>query len=403
MIQEIYQIFLEKAKAKGLTLTIEIQSPIPPKIIFDEVRLRQILFNLVGNAIKFTDQGGIKIAVHSQPQTAQMIGLTLTVEDTGIGITPENQTRIFDVFTQSEGQSTRKYGGTGLGLTITDRLTHILGGWIELDSQLGRGSRFQVIFPQVAIAPPATTPVPPTPPLDKTLKQFAPSTFLIVDDVESNRLLLRTLLKVTGHHSLEAKDGLEAIALAKRHHPDIILMDLLMPKLDGTQATHQLRQDPETASIPIIILTASAIAYQESPLRPYCQGLLNKPLHQEELVALLIPLLPPRSAIVPTPLANHPQKTVRSAQGDLTELIHHLQQEEESLWPSLNTNLIWKDLREFAQRLRQLADQYPSPILQDYVEKLTDQITEFDGENLPHTIEQFPQLRVLIQQSLKIG
>jgi len=403
VIQEIYQIFLEKAKAKGLTLTIEIQSPIPPKIIFDEVRLRQILFNLVGNAIKFTDQGGIKIAVHSQPQTAQMIGLTLTVEDTGIGITPENQTRIFDVFTQSEGQSTRKYGGTGLGLTITDRLTHILGGWIELDSQLGRGSRFQVIFPQVAIAPPATTPVPPTPPLDKTLKQFAPSTFLIVDDVESNRLLLRTLLKVTGHHSLEAKDGLEAIALAKRHHPDIILMDLLMPKLDGTQATHQLRQDPETASIPIIILTASAIAYQESPLRPYCQGLLNKPLHQEELVALLIPLLPPRSAIVPTPLANHPQKTMRSAQGDLTELIHHLQQEEESLWPSLNTNLIWKDLREFAQRLRQLADQYPSPILQDYVEKLTDQITEFDGENLPHTIEQFPQLRVLIQQSLKIG
>lgn len=400
VIQEIYHIFLEKAKAKALTLTIEVHPQIPPKVLFDEVRLRQILFNLVGNAIKFTERGGIKITVHSQPQTAQTILLTIIVEDTGIGIAPANQARIFDVFTQSEGQSTRKYGGAGLGLTITDRLTHILGGRIELDSKLGQGSRFQVIFPQVTIIPTVTVPLVPAPSTDKTLKQFAPSTFLIVDDVESNRLLLRTLLKVTGHHSLEAKDGLEAIALAKQHHPDIILMDLLMPRLDGNQTTYQLRQDPETAAIPIIILTASAIAYQEFPLQTDCQGVLSKPLQQEELVTLLMPLLPQRSGPLPSPPVSHLPDPAVSVQGDLTELIHHLQQEEETVWPNLNANLIWKDLRNFDQRLRQLAAQYPSPILQDYVAQLTTQIAEFDGDNLPQTIAAFPQVRRRIQDSL---
>jgi PAS domain S-box-containing protein len=304
LINDIQQIFSVKATEKGIQLLATVDESVPEAIAFDEVRLRQILFNMVGNAIKFTEQGHVSIQVSSTLSADQKIQLVLQIQDTGIGIAPENQTRIFDVFTQSEGQSTRKYGGTGLGLTITRRLTEILGGSIELTSELGKGSTFTLIFPSVLIETHVHQIFNHTQDID--LNQFIPITILIVDDIESNRHLLRSFFQSTEHKILEASDGYEAIQMAKSHHPDVIIMDILMPNLDGQEATLWLRNNPDTATIPILILTASLMIGLRTQLEPHYQGFLTKPLVRADLVEALkgILTLRPEHDLSSSDLAN---------------------------------------------------------------------------------------------------
>ncbi|WP_124976349.1 ATP-binding protein, partial [Aphanothece sacrum] len=209
IIEEIQKIFSEEAKQKNITLSVIIENNVPSVILFDELRLRQILFNLVGNALKFTEQGYIKIEINSQLYlplediSPEFCTVTIAIEDTGIGIASEQQERIFDVFTQSDGQSTRKYGGTGLGLSITRRLTEILGGQIKLESKLGKGSKFTLIFPQVRIA--NITEVS----LDHKITNIDfnllhQSKILVVDDILSNRELMQGYFTKTHHQILLA-------------------------------------------------------------------------------------------------------------------------------------------------------------------------------------------------------
>lgn len=154
LIEEILEIFVHKAQSKNLNLLTEIDENIPNQIIFDQVRLRQILFNVIGNAIKFTEKGYVKVSVklaNNENEISNICELIINVEDTGIGIAPEDKERIFDVFSQSDGKNTRKYEGTGLGLTITKRLTEMLGGKITLQSELNQGSIFTFTFPNLKI------------------------------------------------------------------------------------------------------------------------------------------------------------------------------------------------------------------------------------------------------------
>ncbi|MEB3310666.1 MAG: ATP-binding protein [Snowella sp.] len=401
LIQEIHQIFVEKAHEKGIKFLTDVDPALPNVIAFDEVRLRQILFNVVGNAIKFTENGHVYIQVSSVVTTERQIQLILSIEDTGIGIAPEDQTRIFDVFTQSEGQSTRKYGGTGLGLTITRRLTEMLGGRIELTSELGKGSTFTCIFPSVMIEKTAIHPIKVN--RDNNLDQFVPATILVVDDVESNRHLMRSFFQSTDHKILEAADGFEAITLAKQHHPNLIIMDILMPNLDGQEATYWLRNDPETMAIPILILTASLMSEVRSQLEGYCQGFLTKPLVKADLVEALKSILPIRTEQLPKLPSESVEPVISetaiapsfSAEdfSRLPELIAALKNEEETVWPRLQKTMIMKDLRQFAKRLGDLTDNYPFKILIDYVNQLESQLQAFDGDNLTHTVSNFPEIR----------
>jgi CheY-like chemotaxis protein len=290
LINEIQLIFIGQAHKKGIEMLTKVEECVPKFISFDEIRLRQILFNVVGNGIKFTEFGYISITVSSDILTATNVQLILKIEDTGIGISEENQTRVFDAFTQSEGQSTRKYGGTGLGLTITRRLTEILGGQVQLTSELGKGSIFTFTFPSVAIESDSSAPLILLP--DNDLNQFVPATILVADDVQSNRDLIRGFFQATNHRILEAHDGLEALQMARNYHPDLILMDLLMPNLDGKDAILALREDPVTESMPIIVLTAALMEGSDTPWQNNCQGFLTKPILKSALVAELKKVLP---------------------------------------------------------------------------------------------------------------
>jgi signal transduction histidine kinase/DNA-binding NarL/FixJ family response regulator len=401
LINDIQQIFSVKATEKGIQLLATVDESLPEAIAFDEVRLRQILFNVVGNAIKFTEQGYVSIKVSSILSDDQKIQLTLQIKDTGIGIAPENQTRIFDIFTQSEGQSTRKYGGTGLGLTITRRLTEMLGGSIELTSELGKGSTFILIFPSVVIERHSYQSSNQN--RDINLNQFVPATILIVDDIESNRHLLRSFFQSTDHKILEASDGYEAIQMAKMYHPDVIIMDILMPNLDGQEATLWLRNNPDTKSIPIVILTASLMTDVQTQLEKYCQGFLPKPLVRGDLVETLkgiLSLRPENDILSSNSLISSESINLQSSLTVITEdlsllpeLISKLKIEEETFWPRLRQTMIMKELRQFAKRLKALSEEYPFIILINYTAKLDFQIKKFDGDNLNHTINDFPNIR----------
>ena len=413
LINDIQQIFSVKATEKGIQLLATVDESVPEAIAFDEVRLRQILFNMVGNAIKFTEQGHVSIQVSSILSDEQKIQLVLQIQDTGIGIAPENQTRIFDIFTQSEGQSTRKYGGTGLGLTITRRLTEMLGGSIQLTSELGKGSIFTLIFPSVIIETYSHQTFNHNQDID--FNQFVPATILIVDDIESNRHLLRSFFQSTDHRIIEASDGYEAIQMAKNHHPDVIIMDILMPNLDGQEATLWLRNNPDTSTIPILILTASLMIDLRTQLEHHCQGFLTKPLVRADLVEALkgVLALRPEHDLSSVNLANsqgiaesikevNDSPSLSNAIAEdfsrLPELINQLKIEEETVWPKLRQTMIMKELRQFAKRLKALSEEYPFTILINYIAKLDFQIKEFDGDNLNHTINDFPNIRHELEQ-----
>jgi len=413
LINDIQQIFSVKATEKGIQLLATVDESVPQAIAFDEVRLRQILFNMVGNAIKFTEQGHVSIQVSSILSDEQKIQLVLQIQDTGIGIAPENQTRIFDIFTQSEGQSTRKYGGTGLGLTITRRLTEMLGGSIQLTSELGKGSIFTLIFPSVIIETYSHQTFNHNQDID--FNQFVPATILIIDDIESNRHLLRSFFQSTDHKIIEASDGYEAIQMAKNHHPDVIIMDILMPNLDGQEATLWLRNNPDTSTIPILILTASLMIDLRTQLEHHCQGFLTKPLVRADLVEALkgVLALRPEHDLSSVNLANSQgiaesikevndspslSNVIAEDFSRLPELINQLKIEEETVWPKLRQTMIMKELRQFAKRLKALSEEYPFTILINYIAKLDFQIKEFDGDNLNHTINDFPNIRHELEQ-----
>lgn len=412
LTEEIQQIFSQKAIEKNLSLLLEIEETIPTQIIFDETRLRQILFNVVGNAIKFTEAGSVKICLRNcSPENCTVDSnktcLQVIVEDTGIGIAPNQIDRIFDTFIQSEGQSTRKYGGTGLGLAITRRLTEMLGGKVTVQSEPGKGSTFSFVFPDVAITNGASAGETGAE-LEEDLNQFLPLKVLVVDDVRSNRDLIQGYFEGTPHSLLMAENGWEGMDLAKQQRPDIILLDLRMPNMDGYQVLQELAASVETQKIPVIIVTASALKEDEEILKPLSSGFLRKPVSRLQLVSELKKILPHqynysvRTAEHPleaSPSENTPKQKeeVSYKAENLPKLLEKLRQEEETIWPQLCNTMKMRDLREFADRLQQWATEFECGLLLDYATALDRQLEAFDWDSLPGTITAFPEVRRKLQ------
>ncbi|MBS0017900.1 MAG: PAS domain-containing protein [Arthrospira sp. SH-MAG29] len=393
IINEIEHIFEQKVKEKNIKLQVYIAPEIPYSIIMDEVRLRQILFNIVGNSIKFTEFGSVKIMACcsevKQNYSYNSIYLKIAIADTGIGISPEDQHKIFDSFTQSEGQSNRKYGGTGLGLTITERLVHLLGGSIHLESQPNQGSTFTFDFPDVKIGI-ETAPSSPIIALDENLGQFEPASILVADDVRSNLDLLAEYFANTYHKIISAKDGQEAIRLAQIYQPDIIFMDLRMPRMDGREATQFLKHNELTSHIPIVLLTASPQHRNEQDLQQLCDGFLSKPVTKAQIVAELKKFL--NSTQFTEPTDKQPSYQVSLKPVRLPELAAKLRQEVEVTLPHLRETLVSREIKQFIQNLEVLAQEHQSTVLLDYVATLKQQLQDFDWDNIPKTVAKFAEI-----------
>ncbi|MCP5426188.1 MAG: response regulator [Gammaproteobacteria bacterium] len=289
LLRDMHLLFSHAAEAKGLTLSCEAEETIPPALVLDEVRLRQILVNLIGNAIKFTDTGYVTVQAQGNA-LADRCQLSVAVIDSGPGIPVEQQEEIFELFTQGRDQNPAHYGGTGLGLGICRRLAKLMAGEVHLQSTPGQGSTFTLMLPTVAIAD--------RPPTVDTRREtvadiaFAAARILVVDDNASNRQLLLEYLAPYGFDLEEATDGSQALQRVWDDKPSLILMDLAMPVLDGLAVTRRLKSDPATATIPVIAVTASVTGRREAEARAICDAYLQKPLSQVALVTALQRFLP---------------------------------------------------------------------------------------------------------------
>jgi signal transduction histidine kinase len=301
---------LEFVKQQALKKQIQIAiklAPNLPNLLIDERRIRQALINLLSNAVKFTPTGGSVIlevtqlpsSLNKTIETTQD-HLQITVSDTGIGITPENIQKLFQPFTQIDSALNRQFEGTGLGLALVKRIVELHGGYVGLTSELGVGSCFTILLPCPPLSTSQTEMVTENLPVktselelsntDKDVRQDF--LILVVDDDEVNSMTVSSYLKAKGYRILLAKDGQEAIALTKAHKPDLILMDIQMPVMDGLEATRQIRLDPNLVNIPIIALTALAMAGdREECLSVGANEYLTKPVKLKELVVTIKSLL----------------------------------------------------------------------------------------------------------------
>jgi len=287
LIEESVRLLADSAHRKGIEVICRIPPELPDCCISDPTRIRQVLMNLVGNAIKFTEKGRVVVSAEQTNSDMAKPSIKVSVVDTGIGIAEEKHATVFDSFTQADNSSSRRFGGTGLGLTISRQIVELLGGQIGLDSAVGQGSTFWFeITVQKAEPNEKKTPV---------RKLNAAYTVLAVDDDETNRLVYRENLKAWNINCLECKDGLEAISeLNDRQGSgiDAILMDLQMPAIDGIQTTAAIRELPGCMNIPIILVTSSGQGYNKDELADMgISAFLNKPIIQSKLFDLLANIL----------------------------------------------------------------------------------------------------------------
>lgn len=319
-LSSIEALFSEPASQKGLVLGFTVDSAVPAVLVGDPGRIRQILLNLIGNAVKFTDKGSITVTA-SVADTEQGEHIRFTVADTGPGIHPEDQTRIFGEFFQADVSLTRSHGGTGLGLAITDQLVRLMGGRIGFESQYGAGSLFWVELPMEVSAenspqelavggaegganqkevarlerltnPAASASAPTTGATEYPLSVTYELSVLVAEDSEVNQFIIRELLAKWGIEIAVAANGLEAVEAFKEREFDLILMDIQMPEMDGLEATRRIRslQSDESVHEECEIVGLSAHAMSGDRERYMAEGMvdyLTKPIRTEELRKIL--------------------------------------------------------------------------------------------------------------------
>ncbi|RLF66779.1 MAG: hypothetical protein DRN57_06410 [Thermoplasmata archaeon] len=293
IVMDMERIFRKKTSDKGLELNTMVPDDVPKYLMMDEVRLRQVLLNLIGNAVKFTERGSITVGLESgtgKDDDAKM-DISLFVEDTGIGIPPDEVDRIFGTFDQVKGQDSGKYGGTGLGLAISRKLVEMMGGTLSVTSTVGKGSRFQVFLPGVRVAEPEEDRDADTGFTERIV--FRGSTILVVDDVISNRDLVKGYLEDHNINVLEADSGEECLNLVREYRPELVLVDIKMPGMDGWEVASRIRNEPQLSGTKLVAFTASIIVEDRSRLSEEgFDDLLIKPFSSNELVDLLSRHLP---------------------------------------------------------------------------------------------------------------
>lgn len=358
LCQQILASLRITATQKSLALALDYPENEPDHLQGDAFRLQQILLNLLGNALKFTGTGSVTLRVaYAQRQ------LVLDVQDTGIGIAADQLERIFDPFAQADASTTRQFGGTGLGTTISRQLAELMGGTLSVRSQLGQGSTFTVRVPLALGQAPAAHVQP-------LLAELPPLRILAVDDVPDNLELLQITLAAGQHHITLAQDGAEAVAACASGDFDLVLMDLQMPTMDGLEATRcirQLEQSQQRPPVPIIALSASVLEQDQHNARVAgMDGFASKPLEPTHLLTEIARVLAPRLSHTPplsihAALAQHPDAidwarslelwgSPERLQGALERfLIDH-----QSTTALLQRDLAQADWRQLAQRAHRM-------------------------------------------------
>lgn len=307
------RLFSIQAQQKSLWLTSEIDPKMPAILVGDPVRFRQIVVNLLGNALKFTQNGGVDLRTEVELRDEGKVLLHLVVSDTGIGIPPEKQGLIFQAFAQADSSTTRQYGGSGLGLTICARLIAMMGGRIWVESEVGKGSHFHFTV-RFGVASPAAETVASSPHHQKEAIVPANLNVLLAEDNVINQELAIAVLEQRGHRITVANNGLEALEAVKQTQFDLVLMDLEMPEMDGLTASGAIRSHESAVGehVPIIIMTAHALTgIRERCLKAGADGYVSKPVKVTELFQAIATVLNQSAGGHPTgPKPSEPDNVV---------------------------------------------------------------------------------------------
>ncbi|MCP4135062.1 MAG: response regulator [bacterium] len=399
---ETIRMFHHKAEGKGVEILFEYDESLPRGLLLDEFRLKQVLINLIGNAVKFTEAGRVTVSVSGKQDAGEhsRMEIIISVRDTGIGVRADELETIFDPFQQQKGQRTVQYGGTGLGLSITRRLVEIMGGTIAVESEPGKGSCFRINIKNVPVSSLSGKEQPGP---EQYTYEFTEGTILIVDDYELNRQLIKESLKNYNFTILEAENGRTAIEEARKHKPGIVLMDMKMPVMDGYEATGIIKGDSSLPETRIIAVTASAMVEDEEKIRELkCDGLLRKPVSRQELLTELARFLPHnKKKFMPDEGSGGTEKLEQELSSGsidevkkarLPELVHILETEINGKWERVQKGWIINEIISFSRDIEELGSEYGLDIVSRWGERLGRDARAFDMEHLPATLKFFPHL-----------
>ncbi len=370
----LHTLFSGPAAKKGLKLECRAAADLPHALLLDRIRLRQILINLVGNAVKFTDRGGIEVRVAWEKQpSSSYVTLIIDVQDTGVGIPQDRLDAIFKPFVQAGAHRDKEKQGTGLGLSIVKRLAEIMGGTVAVASVMGQGSAFHLRFADVPISArlPASEKSSSTGEIN--FNKLRPATLLVVDDNETNCQLIAGMLAGSHHRLFFGSNGEEAVAKARKLKPDILLLDIRMPGMDGVAALAEIRKSPGLEFLPIIAVTASNLTSRESVLQERFSGYVRKPFSKRELFDELADFLPrhPDADAPDEPGDPGRNETAPAffapASGELIAQLHRL---ITGPWPAIRDSVAVNESRTFAEGLEDLGQRWQCEPLVSYAQKL---------------------------------
>ena len=390
LIRDMENMFTLQAQERGLVLNVDYDENIPPILELDELRVRQILINLLGNAMKFTHEGSITLKVQARDiKKRGKTGVVFAIKDSGVGIEKEMLETIFNVFEQKDGQSTRQYGGTGLGLSISKQLSELMGGELSVSSVVNEGSVFVVTLPEVNII--QDTDAQDCIEEDEASEYlFDKAKVLIVDDLRSNRFLLGSVLEETNLQIIYAQNGEEAIAQVNKEHPDVVIMDIRMPVMDGYEATKRIKAQKESANIPIIAFTASVVFNDASSM--YQKGFdafLTKPLDADVLLATLANYITHTKKVTQT---REQEGLDAPAKKALRACLKHIDSTLMDEYQAVKDQSSFAEFDAWAKHLLEAAHTYNNNILRSYAKRLENAIDLFDVETLNREVKRFEDI-----------
>ena len=395
IVDQILTMFRHSATAKGIDLRAEYDGLVHRPMMVDPVRLRQILINLVSNAVKYTDSGGIVVRIGCRPSATEgHCDLRAEVADSGTGIAAHQLGMIFEPFEQGDSPDGKSREGTGLGLSIARRLAALMGGRLRAESALGEGSCFILEVPDRALGDDPVTQQPVTGPT-VDFDRLPPLEVLVVDDVAWNRELIAAYLRDSHHHVREAGDGQAAVESVRAARPDVVLMDLRMPRLSGEQALLRIKSDPDSAEVPVIAVTASSMSADESWLRARFDGYVRKPFSKADLFEALsshftvqpVPEAGAGEASALEPLSLVPGRTDAAVLEDL----QHLYDGEV---PALRANLRMREAALLSETLARHAEALDWPRLADHAAALARAVDAFDVPEVKRLLDDCPMPEV---------